>query len=145
MTVQRQTVLEVIRASEEHMTANEVFDAARRLSPKISFATVYNSLNYLRKEKLIGEVRFGAGATLYDRKLSRHDHAICDDCGKLADLEMPLPNELLREACRRSKFKAAMIELTLRGLCPQCSKKGSDRSKENRNQQTVNPKDFKQS
>lgn len=123
LTKQRETVLQAIRASENHLTANEVFDAARQLLPGISFATVYNSLNYLKKEKLIGEIRFGAGATLYDRKLTRHDHAICDDCGKLVDLEIPLPDGLLQEASRRSKFKAAMIELTLRGLCAECDKK----------------------
>ena len=123
LTKQRETVLQVIRRSEQHLTATEVFDAARRMLPSISFATVYNSLNYLKKERLIGEIRFGADATLYDRKLSRHDHAICNDCGKLADLEVPLPDGLLEEACRRSKFGAAVIELTLRGLCPECSKK----------------------
>lgn len=122
LTKQRDTVLQVIRASEQHLTANEVFDAARQLLPGISFATVYNSLNYLKKEKLIGEVRFGTNATLYDRKLTRHDHAICNDCGKLVDLEMPLPDGLLEETCRLSKFGTGTIELTLRGLCQECIK-----------------------
>lgn len=122
LTKQRETVLQVIQESEEHLTANEVFDAARLLLPSISFATVYNSLNYLKKEKLIGEVKFGADATLYDRKLTRHDHAVCNNCGKLVDLEVPLPDGLLEEASRLSKFELGMIELTLRGLCPECSK-----------------------
>ena len=121
LTKQRQSVLQVIRESDKHLTANEVFDDARRLLPSISFATVYNSLRYLKQEGLIGEIRFGTGARLYDRKLSRHDHAICDDCGKLVDLEIPLPSGLLQEAADRSKFKATSIELTLRGLCPECS------------------------
>ena len=123
LTKQRETVLQVIRASERHLTATEVFDAARQLLPGISFATVYNSLNYLKKEELIGEVRFGADATLYDRRLTRHDHAICVSCGKLVDLDVPLPDALFEEARRRSKFEGVMIELTLRGICPECSKK----------------------
>lgn len=122
LTKQRETVLQAVRESEAHLTATEVFDAARRLLPGISFATVYNSLSYLKKKGLIGEVRFGKDATLYDRNLTRHDHAICNNCGKLVDLEVPLPDGLLKEACRRSKFKSAMIELTLHGLCPECSK-----------------------
>ena len=121
LTKQRQTVLRVIRESDKHLTANEVFDDARRHLPSISFATVYNSLRYLKQEGLIGEIRFGTGAKLYDRKLTRHDHAICDDCGKLVDLELPLPDGLFEEASVRSKFKVASIELTLRGLCPECS------------------------
>ena len=122
LTKQRQTVLRVIRESEKHLSANEVFDNARRLLPSISFATVYNSLRYLKQEGLIGEIRFGTDANLYDRKLTRHDHAICNDCGKLVDLEMPLPDGLLEEAADLSKFKPESLEFTLRGLCPECSK-----------------------
>lgn len=122
LTKQRQAVLQAILESEEHLTANEVFEHARRILPGISFATVYNSLRYLKQEGLIGEVRFGSGASLYDRKLTRHDHAICSKCGKLVDLELSLPNELLEEAAGRSRFEAEYIELTLHGLCPDCSK-----------------------
>lgn len=121
LTKQRETVLQAIRESEVHLTANEVFDAARRLLPSISFATVYNSLNFLKKEKLIGEVKFGTDATLYDRNLTKHDHAVCNNCGKLVDLEVPLPDGFLEEASRRSKFELGTIEMTLRGLCPECS------------------------
>jgi Fe2+ or Zn2+ uptake regulation protein len=119
-TKQRQAVLQVIHESDEHLTANEVFDHARRLLPGISFATVYNSLHYLKKEGLIGEVRFGTDCTRYDRTLTRHDHALCVSCGKLVDLELTIPDGLLKEAARRSKFKPGSIELTMRGLCPDC-------------------------
>lgn len=122
LTKQRRTVLRVIRESDKHLTANEVFEDARRLLPGISFATVYNSLRYLKQEGLIGEIRFGTDANLYDRKLTRHDHAICNNCGKLVDIELPLPDGLLEEASTLSKFKATSIELTLHGLCPECSK-----------------------
>lgn len=121
LTKQRQAVLRVIRESDEHLTANEVFDDARRLLPGISFATVYNSLRYLRNEGLISEVRFGTDATRFDRKLTRHDHALCNNCGKLVDLELSIPVELIEEASALSKFQAESIELTLRGLCPECS------------------------
>jgi len=121
-TKQRQAVLQVIRESDEHLTANEVFDDARRLLPGISFATVYNSLRYLKNEGLIGEVRFGTDTTRYDRNLTRHDHALCNNCGKLVDLELSIPVELIEAAAELSKFETESIELTLRGLCPECSK-----------------------
>ena len=123
LTKQRRSVLRVIRGSDKHLTANEVFEDARRLLPSISFATVYNSLRYLKNEGLIGEIQFGKDAKLYDRKLTRHDHAICNSCGILVDLELSLPDDLLEEASKHSKFKEASIELTLRGLCPECSTK----------------------
>jgi Fe2+ or Zn2+ uptake regulation protein len=122
LTKQRQAVLQVIQEAEEHLTANEVFADARRILPGISFATVYNSLRYLRNEGLIGEVHFGTDATRYDRKLTRHDHAMCTRCGKLVDLDLRIPKALLKEAADLSRFEPESIELTLRGLCPECSK-----------------------
>lgn len=122
LTKQRQAVFQVISESEKHLTANEVFEDARRLLSGISFATVYNSLRYLKNEGLIGEIRFGTDATRYDRKLTRHDHALCNKCGKLIDLELSIPAGLVEEAANLSKFQTESIELTLRGLCPECSK-----------------------
>ena len=121
-TKQRQTVLRVIRESNEHLTANEVFDDARRLLPGISFATVYNSLRYLKEAGHIAEISFGNGASRFDALTTRHDHAICNNCGKLVDMEIELPQEVVDFAAEFSKFKLESIELTLRGLCPKCSK-----------------------
>ncbi len=121
LTKQRQAVLRVIRDSYSHLTATEVFEDARRLLPGISFATVYNSLRYLKDEGLIGEVRFGTDAARFDRNLSRHDHASCNKCGKLVDLDLRIPNALIKEAAELSRFSAGSIELTLHGVCPDCA------------------------
>lgn len=121
LTKQREVVLQVIRTSENHLTANEVFDEAKRLLPTISFATVYNSLRFLKDAGHIAEIQFGNGASRFDRKTFRHDHAICSKCGKLVDMELDLPQELVELAANFSKFKPESLELTLRGLCPECS------------------------
>ncbi len=123
LTKQRSAVLQVICEADEHLTANEVFENARHLLPGISFATVYNSLRYLKQEGLIGEVSFGNDAARYDRNLTRHDHAICRQCGKLVDLDLQIPGGLIKEAATMSRFKPESIELTLRGLCPDCSER----------------------
>jgi Fur family peroxide stress response transcriptional regulator len=123
LTKQREVVLQVIRDSEKHLTANEVFDEAKDLLPTISFATVYNSLRYLKEAGHITEIQFGSGANRFDRMTSRHDHAICVKCGKLVDMELEIPSELIAIAENFSQFKLESIELTLRGLCPECSNK----------------------
>jgi len=122
LTKQREVVLLVIREEQEHLTANEVFDKAKQLLPSISFATVYNSLRYLKDAGHIAEISFGNGASRYDSKLTRHDHAICTKCGKLVDMEIELPAEVIAFAAEFSKFKLESLELTLRGLCPDCNK-----------------------
>jgi len=122
LTKQREVVLQVIRSGKEHLTANEVFAAAKDMLPSISFATVYNSLRYLKDAGHIAEIQFGNGASRFDRMTHRHDHAICTKCGKLVDIEMEIPKELLKKAARYSKFKPESLEFTLRGICPQCAK-----------------------
>jgi len=121
LTKQREVVLQVIRSAEHHLTANEVFDEAKRLLPTISFATVYNSLRFLKEAGHIAEIQFGfSGANRFDAKTTRHDHAICNRCGKLIDIDLKMPDELVKLAARLSKFKPESLELTLRGLCPEC-------------------------
>ena len=120
LTPQREAVLQSIKSSEEHPTASEVFAAARQRLPSISFATVYNSLRYLKEAGLIREIRFGDGASRYDRETDRHDHAICTGCGKLVDFDLPQTSDLLRPAARKSRFKAESVHLTLVGVCPDC-------------------------
>src|SRR5262249_45568343 len=120
LTKQREVVLQVIRDARGHLTANEVFAASKEILPSISFATVYNSLRYLKDAGHIAEIQFGNGASRFDKCTHRHDHAICTRCGKLVDIEMDLPTELLKKAVKYSKFKPESIEFTLRGLCPEC-------------------------
>jgi Fur family transcriptional regulator, peroxide stress response regulator len=122
LTKQREVVLQVIRDAETHLTANEVFGAAKDLLPSISFATVYNSLRYLKEAGHISEIQFGNGASRFDRMTQRHDHALCTRCGKLVDIEMDLPPELVKQAERESKFQSESVEFTLRGICPDCAK-----------------------
>ena len=120
LTPQRAVVLRVVQASAEHLTAAEIFTAARKLRPALSYATVYNSLRYLKEAGLIREITFGNGASRYDRETARHDHAICTRCGKLLDFDLAETAELLQLAARRSRFEPESIHLTLMGVCPDC-------------------------
>ncbi|MFZ1700180.1 MAG: transcriptional repressor [Pyrinomonadaceae bacterium] len=124
LTKAREVVLRVIRESHLHLTASEVFSEAKDRLPSISFATVYNSLRFLKEAGHIAEIQFGNGASRFDRTVHRHDHAICTACGKLVDIEMKHPRSLVEKAASLSSFKPESLEFTLRGLCPECVKKG---------------------
>ena len=123
LTPQRRAVLQAVAESEEHPTAGEIFEAARRRLPSISFATVYNSLKYLKEAGLLREITFGKGSNRYDRETARHDHAVCSRCGKLVDFDLAETSKLVRAAARRSRFKPESIHLTLVGVCPECRAK----------------------
>lgn len=120
LTPQRDAVFQVILNREDHPTASEIFEAARQRLPTISYATVYNSLRYLKEAGLVHEIKFGDSASRYDRETDRHDHAICNGCGKLVDFDLPQTAELMQAAARKSRFKPESVHLTLRGLCSDC-------------------------
>ena len=120
LTPQRKVVLRVVNESHHHPTASQVFEQARSLLPTISYATVYNSLRFLKQAGLVREISFGNAASRYDRETDRHDHAICTRCGTLVDFDMSEAADLMRRAARRTRFKAESIHLTLTGLCPEC-------------------------
>jgi Fur family peroxide stress response transcriptional regulator len=114
-------VLRVIEESDEHLTAGEIFEAARGVLPSISFATVYNSLKFLKDEGLVREIGFGSGAaSRFDRIAERHDHALCTRCGRLVDFDLPEIADLMRAAARRTRFRPESVHLTLTGVCPDC-------------------------
>lgn len=120
LTRQRQVVLDLVQTKDEHPTAAEVFHEAQKRMPGISFATVYNSLRYLKEAGLVREITFGKAASRYDSEMYRHDHAICSGCGKLVDFDLPGTVALTRAAARASQFQAESVHLTLYGRCPDC-------------------------
>jgi Fur family peroxide stress response transcriptional regulator len=120
LTPQREAVYEVIRERDDHPTAGDIFEAARKRLPCISYATVYNSLRYLKEAGLVHEISFGDSASRYDGVMERHDHAICNQCGKLVDLDMPEAAKLMPAAARKSRFRPQSVHFTLRGVCPDC-------------------------
>ena len=119
-TVAADAVFDVIQSSVDHLSAGEVFDRAKETLPGISFATVYNALRYLKENGMIGEVSLSGGPARFDRITTRHDHAICEACGKLVDMKLEIPGSLLKSAIDVSGFKPRSFELTLWGTCSQC-------------------------
>ena len=110
----------MIQERDDHPTASDIFEAARLRLPGISYATVYNSLRYLKEAGLVYEIKFGDCASRYDHETDRHDHAICNDCGKLVDFDLPEAAKLMQAAARKSRFQPQSVHLTLRGRCPDC-------------------------
>ena len=120
LTPQRDAVLRAVRERDDHPTASDIFGRAKKYLPSISYATVYNSLRYLRDAGLVREISFGDGASRYDGITDRHDHAMCTECGKLVDFDLAEPAQLMHEAARKSRFQPESIHLTLVGRCPDC-------------------------
>jgi Fur family ferric uptake transcriptional regulator/Fur family peroxide stress response transcriptional regulator len=121
LTPQRAAVLEVLRAARDHPTAAEVYARVRVVAPGIGGATVYRSLALLVATGHALELSLGDGsAARYDANTDRHDHAVCDRCGRAVDIDHPIPSGMVAEISRRSGFAITGYDLQFRGLCPGC-------------------------
>ncbi len=121
MTGNRQIVLEVLRSTKSHPTAQDVFMAARELQPQIGFATVYRTLDWLVRNGLAQEIyRDKDGAAHYDANVSRHDHAICSHCGRIVDTEAPLHALAYAIIERATGFRIDWHATQFSGVCAAC-------------------------
>ncbi len=120
LTPQRRAVLDVLRTSHDHPTAQDVIDRVRRTAPGIGAATVYRTLKLLVDSGQALELALGDTAARYDANTARHDHVVCDRCGAAADVDAALPSRLAREVGRVSGFAVTGHDLRFTGLCPTC-------------------------
>jgi Fur family peroxide stress response transcriptional regulator len=123
LTAKRKAVLEAVRESKGHLTAADIWERARTLEPRISFATVYNAVHYLCKAGLLIEIPFGDGASLYDARTDRHDHARCTHCGRMVDYDCGVASEVAREVALNTGFLADEVHITVVGVCAECRTK----------------------
>ena len=116
-------VLETVRAAHNHPTAQEIYEAVKPLRPHIGLASVYRILHMLVAQGYLKEVGRNDDCTGYDGRVSRHDHAICTNCGALLDVpvDVLVSTEALEQAALAAGITLGTYEVRLYGLCPSCS------------------------
>ena len=94
---QRDLVLQLLRGTCCHPTADSIFEQARHIMPNISLGTVYRNLKLLTEEGKIQELRIGRGVSRYDGDLRDHYHVRCIECGKVDDVPHISPRASSKE------------------------------------------------
>jgi Fe2+ or Zn2+ uptake regulation protein len=122
LTVQRRVVAEVLDGDHVHYTADEVHARAAARLPEISRATVYNTLGELVTLGEVLEVSTDGRAKRYDPNAHHpHQHLVCARCGAIRDVH-PLGDPLGDlPAEERFGFMVSAVEVTYRGVCPDCA------------------------
>lgn len=122
MTAQRRVVAEVLEGDHVHLTADEVHARAVTLLPEISRATVYNTLGEMVSLGEVIEVSTDRRAKRYDPNAHRpHQHLVCGRCGAIRDVH-PSGNPMADlPAEERFGFTVSDVEVTYRGVCPNCA------------------------
>ena len=116
MTRYAERIWKLISQSRTHMTAEQIFLELKKEEPKVVLATVYNNVNKLWKAGLIRKVSVENMPDRYDR-LTRHDHLVCQKCGKLADISFEDLTASLRSQLGEDFLS---YDLKVFYLCPDC-------------------------
>jgi Fur family peroxide stress response transcriptional regulator len=85
--------------------------------------TVYRNLGVLADQGLIARIDFGSTFDRFDANTTHHYHFICDDCGTIFDLELPIDPSLDQRLNRASAHKARWHDIQFRGTCEKCLSK----------------------
>nr|WP_297171493.1 transcriptional repressor [uncultured Agathobaculum sp.] len=121
-TVQRQIVLQTVLRMHDHPTADIVYASVAAEHPSISKATVYRNLNQLVSQGEIRRVSVPNGADRYDFNLTDHYHVRCSQCGKVYDVYMPRPENLIDRVEDASGVDVQRYDILFEGVCPACKK-----------------------
>lgn len=121
ITPQRYAVLNVLAHSVEHPSAESIHAELKNNYPTMSLATVYKTIDLLKREGEILELEFSDFGNRYDGKNpDPHPHVICTSCGKIIDPSQLDLEEITNKMMEETGYKILTHRLDFYGICPAC-------------------------
>ena len=115
---QRELIYEALRQTDQHPTAEMVYQWLKPTNPSLSLGTVYRNLNLLADEGAIRRMPFPVER--YDANTAPHPHFCCETCGGVYDLDLPYDAALDRQALAASGHDVQGHEVVFHGVCTNC-------------------------
>ena len=120
-SAKREAILEVLRNTKTHPTAEWVYQQLKPRFPDLSLGTVYRNLAAFRQDGTLVSVGVVNGQERFDADVSPQTHFICGRCGKVYDVEcLEIPVHLVEEAGATEGFQIDHYQLTFNGTCKSC-------------------------
>lgn len=121
LTPQRMMILEAMLSSEDHVTAEDLYDQVRRRYPHISFSTVYRTLELLRDSGFITQTDLGGGRWQYHPVgKAAHHHLVCQGCGSVTEVDQAVLAGLQQDLSDHYGFDAILNHFAIFGRCRSC-------------------------
>lgn len=120
MTKQRKKILEVLKNTTCHPTADWIYDEVKKDIPNISLGTVYRNLNVLAEMGEIRVLEYGSNYSRYDGNPKQHYHFSCEECENVFDIDLDIDLDLNESAAKKTTFKIFSHRLEFSGLCSDC-------------------------
>ena len=115
---QRELIYQALMHTDQHPTAEMIYNALKPENPNLSLGTVYRNLNLLVNEGMI--VRMDFPVERYDADTSPHAHFRCEQCGRVLDLRLPYDEKLDQMAAGTAGHEVKGHALVYHGICAQC-------------------------
>jgi len=121
LTPQRLAILDYLDGNREHPSAEDIYKAVIKKFPTMSFATVYNTLEALKKKGNVLELTIDAVKKRFDPNTAPHHHLICLQCKRIVDImsiyELSIPDN------EKMNFDVIGNHIEFYGICHLCGKK----------------------
>jgi len=111
---QRRMVLDLLWAERSHLSARDIFEKLNDLGRNIGHTSVYQNLEALQSAGVI-ECIDRASGRLYGYRADPHSHLTCVESGSITDLDVELPDDLLRQIEAATGFAIESYTLHLSG------------------------------
>lgn len=120
----RVAILEAVRSTNTHPTAEWVYQKLKPDYPDLSLGTVYRNLASFKEQGIIMSVSVVDGREHYDGNTLPHTHFICLECGAVLDVPGDFISKAqISKAVKICGFKVVSSEVMLKGICSDCLKK----------------------
>ena len=121
VTPQRLILHRLLRASPQHLTADDLLERSRDVLPNVSLPTVYATLDLFEELGVIRRVPGTGPAQVYDSRVDHHHHVRCLRCGRVSDLDADLDAAPATAAARAQGFVPDRVEVVVSGVCAGCA------------------------
>jgi Fe2+ or Zn2+ uptake regulation protein len=120
-TAQRRAVLRVLLESGECLSAAQVHEAARKLSPELGLMTVYRALDILAQMDVVRRVHGADRCEAFVVARGRHGHSVvCMSCGRASQFTDCHLEAVAAAAASETGFAIADHFLQFSGVCRDC-------------------------
>lgn len=121
ITSQRRLLLDILRHSEGHLDADELYRLAKAREPRLSLSTVYRSLRLFKELGLIEERHFAEEHHHYEvRGETEHHHVICLGCGRVVEFECAGTGKMKEDVSKQTGFQILGAKVYMEGYCERC-------------------------
>ena len=118
----RNAILECMRMTDTHPSAEMVYEMLQKEHPDISMATVYRNLALFKSQGLIQSIGTVRGIERFDANTEPHVHFICTGCDAVLDLhQIEVPQSLSSSVEEQSHCSVQGCQLSFTGLCGDCN------------------------